>query len=83
VVQLEGVIQQLQQCIVDLELHTVAKTPQETRDLREATARSIVGQLKYFSLEYKQLRSKIPQTYENLMENPELQVLESQLQHAQ
>jgi exonuclease VII large subunit len=83
VAQLEGVIQQLQQCIADLELRTVPETPQEIRDLREATARSAVDRLKSFSLEYKQLSSRSAQMYENLMENPELQVLESQLQHAQ
>jgi hypothetical protein len=37
VTQLEEVIQQLQQCIIDLELHTVPETPQEIRYLREAT----------------------------------------------
>jgi hypothetical protein len=37
VAQLEEVIQQLQQCIADLELRTVPETPQEIRDLREAT----------------------------------------------
>jgi hypothetical protein len=42
VAQLEGVIQQLQQRIADLELRTVPKTPQETRDLREAIARSAI-----------------------------------------
>jgi hypothetical protein len=34
VAQLEGVIQQLQQCIADLELCTMPETPQEIRDLR-------------------------------------------------
>jgi hypothetical protein len=43
VAELEEVIQQLQQCIADLELRTVPETPQEIRDLREATARSAVG----------------------------------------
>jgi hypothetical protein len=43
VTQLEEVIQQLQQRIMDLELCTVPKTPQEIRDLRKATARSTVG----------------------------------------
>jgi hypothetical protein len=83
VAQLEGVIQQLQQCIADLELRTVPETPQEIRDLREATARSAVDRLKSFSLEYKQLSSRSTQTYESLTESPELQALESQLQHAQ
>jgi hypothetical protein len=43
VAQLEELIQQLQQCIVDLELRTVPETPQEIRDLREANSRSAVG----------------------------------------
>jgi hypothetical protein len=43
VAQLEEVIQQLQQHIADLELRTVPETPQEVRDLREATAHSTVG----------------------------------------
>jgi flagellar biosynthesis chaperone FliJ len=43
VTQLEEVIQQLQQCIMDMELYTVPENPQEIRDLREATARSAVG----------------------------------------
>jgi hypothetical protein len=41
--QLEEVIQQLQQCITDLELRTIPETPQEIRYLREATAQSVVG----------------------------------------
>jgi hypothetical protein len=76
VAQLEGVIQQLQQCITDLELHIVPDTPQEIRDLREAIARSAVERIKSFALEYKQLSSKSIQTYESLMENPELRALE-------
>jgi hypothetical protein len=51
VTQLQEVIQQLQQHITDLELRIVPETPQEIRDLNEATARSTVGRLKTFSLE--------------------------------
>jgi hypothetical protein len=82
VTQLEEVIQQLQQCITDLELRTMPETPQEIRDLREATARSTVGRLKTFALECKQLSARSTQTYETLTENPELQTLEAQLQEA-
>jgi cell division protein FtsL len=82
VAQLEGVIQQLQQRIADLELCTMPETPQEIRDLREATSCSAVDLLKSFALEYKKLSSRSAQTYENLTENPELQTLESQLQEA-
>jgi hypothetical protein len=58
------------------------ETPQEVRDLREATSHSAVGRLKTFALEYKQLSARSTQTYENLIENPELQVLEAKLQEA-
>jgi hypothetical protein len=46
VAHLEDVIQQLQQCIADLELCTVLETPQDIRDQREATAHSAVNRLK-------------------------------------
>jgi hypothetical protein len=72
VVQLEEVIQQLQQRIANLELCTVPETPQEIRDLREATACSAVGRMKSLALECKQLSSMSAQTYENLTKNPEL-----------
>ena len=80
--QLEEVIQQLQERIVDLELFTMPETPQEIRDLREATTCIVVGRLKTLALEWKQLSTRISQTYENLIENPELQALEAQLQEA-
>jgi hypothetical protein len=82
VAQLEEVIQQIQRRIVDLEICTMPKTPQEIRDLREATSRSAVGQLKNFALECKELSTRSTQTYENLTENPELQALEAHLQEA-
>jgi hypothetical protein len=55
VAQLEEVIQQLQQRIADLELHTVPETPQDVRDLWEAIASNTVDILKYLSLECKKL----------------------------
>jgi hypothetical protein len=82
VAQLEEVIQQLQQRIADLELRTVPETPQDVRDLREATAHSAVDRLKSLALECKKLSNQSTQTYENLTENPELQALESQLKEA-
>jgi chromosome segregation ATPase len=72
VTQLEEVIQQLQQRITDLELCIMLETPQEIRDLREATAQSIVGRLKIFALECNQLSARSAQTYETLVETPEL-----------
>jgi hypothetical protein len=82
VVHLEQVIQQLQQCIADLELRAVPKTPQDVRDQREETAKSAVERLKDLIGECKQLSNHSAQTYENLVENLELQALGSQLQEA-
>jgi hypothetical protein len=67
---------------MDLELCTVPETPQEIRDLREATAQIAVGKLKTFALECKQFSTRSAQTYETLAENPELQTLEAQFQEA-
>jgi hypothetical protein len=77
VAQLKEVIQQLQQRIEYLELRAVPETPQDVRDLREATACSVVDRLKDISLECKKLSNHSAQTYENLTENPKLQELES------
>jgi uncharacterized coiled-coil protein SlyX len=74
------VIQKLEQRIADLELRAVLETPQEIRDQREIIGRSVVDRLKALALECKQLSSCSTQTYENLIENPELYKLESQLQ---
>jgi hypothetical protein len=60
----------------------VPETPQEIKDLREANSHSIVGRMKALSLECKKLSSRSAHTYENLMDNPELQRLELQLQEA-
>jgi hypothetical protein len=77
VTQLEEVIQQLQQCIIDLELYTMPETSQEIIYLREATSQSAIGRLKAFSLECKKLSARSTQTYETLTENPELHTLEA------
>jgi hypothetical protein len=82
VAQLEGVIQKLQQWVTDLELRVVPETPQEIRDQREITSHNTVDRLKSLALECKKLSNQSTQTYENLIENPELQMLESQLQEA-
>ena len=82
VVQLEEVIQQLQQCIADLELRTVSETPQEVKDQTKATSRSIVERLKALTLECKQITNHSSQTYEQLTENTKLKALELQLQEA-
>jgi hypothetical protein len=48
-------IQQLQQRIEDLELRTVLDTPQNVRDQRDETARSVVERIKALAMESKQL----------------------------
>jgi hypothetical protein len=58
----------------------VPETPQEVKDQREATSRSVVERLKALTLECKQFVDRSAQTYEKLTENLELQALESQLQ---
>ena len=70
VTQLEEVIQQLQQRITDMELFAMLETPQEIRDLREATARSAVDRLKTLASKCRKLSTRSTQTYENLTENP-------------
>jgi hypothetical protein len=64
VVQLEEVIQQLQQCIEDLELRTILETPQDVRDQREATSSSVVERLKSLTMECKQITNHSALTYE-------------------
>jgi hypothetical protein len=80
VVQIKEVIQHLQQRIADLELRIVPETPQDVRDQREETAHIAIDILIALALECKKLSNRNTQTYENLIENPELQTLESQLQ---
>jgi len=75
-------IQQLQQRIADLDLQTVPSTPQDVWDQRKAIAQSIVERIIALALECKQLSSRSVQTYEQLTEDPELKILESQLQEA-
>jgi chromosome segregation ATPase len=65
-----------------LELHTVPETPQDVRDQREETTWSAVERLKDLTLECKKLTDRSAQTYEQLINNPKLKALESQLQEA-
>jgi hypothetical protein len=60
----------------------VLETPQDVRDQREATARSVVERIKSLAMECKKLTDHSAQTYEQLIENQELKALESQLQEA-
>jgi len=72
-------IQQLQQRVAELEFQAVPSTPQEVRDQREETVLSAVHRIKELALECKYLSSRSPQTYERLVEDPELRTIESQL----
>jgi transcriptional/translational regulatory protein YebC/TACO1 len=65
-----------------LELRTVPETPQDVRHQREATTRSSVERIKDLALECEKLTDRSAQTYEQLIENPELKAVESQLQEA-
>jgi len=58
----------------------VPNTSQEVQDQREEIARSIVERIKALALEWKQLSSWSVQTYECLIKDHELGILESQLQ---
>jgi hypothetical protein len=60
----------------------VPETPQDVRDQREATTRSVVERIKALAMECKKLSNRSAQMYEQLTENPKLQALESQLQEA-
>jgi hypothetical protein len=50
------------------------------RDQREATAWSSVEKIKELAVEFKEISSRTAQNYERLTEDPELKILESQLQ---
>jgi hypothetical protein len=48
----------------------MSETPQEVKDQREATTRSVVERLKALTLECKKLTDRHAQTYEKLTDNP-------------
>jgi hypothetical protein len=75
-------IHQLQARVAKLELQAVLSNPEEVRDQREETARSAVGRIKALALECKQLNNQSVKTYERLVEDPKIRILESQLQEA-
>jgi hypothetical protein len=83
VVKLVETLQQLQARITELEAQTVLSTPQEVRDQREETAKNTVVRIRSLASECKQLSDRSAQTYERLVEDPELRKLEVQLQEAQ
>jgi hypothetical protein len=63
-------IQQLQQRVMELELHTIPQTPQEVCDQREMTTRITVEGIKALTKEFKKLSSRSAQIYEILTKNP-------------
>jgi hypothetical protein len=58
----------------------VLSTPQEVRDQREEASRNIVERTMELDSECKKLSDQSAQTYECLVEDPELRKLEAQLQ---
>jgi uncharacterized protein YdcH (DUF465 family) len=83
IVKLAETLQQLQARITELEAQTVPSTLQEVRDQREETAKNTVVRIRSLTSECKQLSDRSAQTYECLVEDPELRKLEAQLQEAQ
>jgi hypothetical protein len=83
VTKLDEAIQQLQAWIMELELQAVPSTLQEVHNQREEAAKSAVGRINILTLECKKLSDRSAQTYECLIEDPELRKLEAQLQEAQ
>jgi hypothetical protein len=81
-VKLIETIQQLQARIIELETQAVLSTLQEVHDQREETNKNIVGRIRSLALECKKLSDRREQTYECLVEDPELRKLEAQLQEA-
>jgi hypothetical protein len=59
------------------------RTLQEVRDQSEESAKNTVASIKSLALACKQLSDRSTQTYEHLIEDPELKKLEAQLQEAQ
>jgi hypothetical protein len=53
--KLTKAIQQLQQCIVDLELCAMPEISQDVRDQREETAQSVVERIKSIAMECKKI----------------------------
>jgi hypothetical protein len=78
--KLAEVIQQLRARVVEMELQAVPNTLQEVQDQREETAKGAVERIRALALEYKKLSDQSAQTYECLVEDPELRRLEEQLQ---
>jgi hypothetical protein len=82
-VKLVETLQQLQTRITNLEAQTIPSTPQEVHDQREETDKNTLIRIRSLTSDCKQLSDISTQTYERLVEDPELRKLEAQLQEAQ
>jgi hypothetical protein len=71
-------ILQLQARVIESELQEVPSTPQEVHDQREESDKRVVERIRVLASECKQLSNKSAQTYECLMEDPEIRKLEAQ-----
>jgi len=78
--KLAETIQQMQARVAELETQAMLSIPQEVRDHREKSTRSVVERIRALASEYKKLSDQSAQTYECLAEDPELRTLEAQLQ---
>jgi len=62
--QLTEAVQYIQKQITYLELHTIPDTPQDVRDQKDSTYRSVVERIKSLSMECKKMSDHNAQTYE-------------------
>jgi len=83
VAKLTETLRQFQARIAELEAREVSSTPQEVRDQREETTKNTVASITALASRCKQLNDRSANTYEHLIEDPELEKLEAQLQEAQ
>jgi hypothetical protein len=82
-VKLTETLQQLQARVTNLEAQIVLRTQQEVHDQREESTKNTIEKIRSLTSECKQLSDRSTQTYECLIEDPELRKLEAQLQEVQ
>jgi hypothetical protein len=63
--------------IMELEIQEVSSTLQEVHNQREEDTKSTMGRIRALISECKQLSNRSVQTYECLVEDPELRKLEA------
>jgi hypothetical protein len=76
-------IQQLQECIMELELQEMSSTLTDVCDQRKEATRNTVERIRALASECKKLSNCSAQTYEFLLEYLELGKMEEHLQEAQ